>query len=154
MGKAVIILSIGMSLIITMLIISLNRNTTSGLQTAVNSYSYTNSRLISNSGIEIYLEKLREDKSLSGNFLNNSLMNGSYDIYIWGSDTLEIKSVAQFNGVTHTSLAKATREAIKFPDIKSSVYVSASNTDLHLNGNMTISGYDHDINGNFVDSSG
>ena len=154
MGKAVIILAVGMSVIITILIFSLNQNSNRGLQTAVESYSQTKARLVSNSGIEVYLEKLRRDKSLSGNFLNNSLMDGSYNIYIYGSDTISIKSVSYFNGVSHTSIARATRDPISLPPINSSVYVSSNNTNLNLNGNMTISGYNHDINGNFIDSSG
>ena len=154
MGKAIIILAVGMSVIISMLIFSLNKNSDTGLQTAVESYSQTKARLISNSGIEIYLEKLRRDKSLTGNFLNNSLMDGSFDLYIYGSDTISVKSVAHFNGVDHISLARASRTAITLPPINSSVYVSSNNTSLNLNGNMLISGYDHDINGNFIDSSG
>ncbi len=147
MGKAVIILAIGMSVIISMLIFSLNKNTDNGLKTAIDSYSDTNARLIANSGIEIYLEKLRRNKSLTGNFLNNSLMNGSYDVYIWGQDTLKIKSVGHFNGVDHTSLASAVRSQITLPNINSSIYVSSNNLDLKLNGNIDINGYDHDIDG-------
>jgi hypothetical protein len=154
MGKAILILALGMSLLVTILIFSLNKNTNTGLATAVNSYSNTKARLIANSGIEIYLEKLREDKSLTGNFLNNSLMDGTYDMYISGSDTIYVKSVAHYNGVNHISYVKAFRDSIAFPNIKAAVYVSSNNTDLLLNGNMTISGYDHDINGNFIDSSG
>ena len=154
MGKAILILALGMSLLVTMLIFSLNKNTNTGLATAVNSYSNTKARLIANSGIEIYLEKLREDKSLTGNFLNNSLMDGTYDMYITGGDTIYVKSVAHYNGVNHMSYVKASRDSINFPKINAAVYVSSNNTDLLLNGNMTISGYDHDINGNLIDSSG
>jgi hypothetical protein len=75
-------------------------------------------------------------------------MDGSYDIYIYGSDTLKIKSIGYFNGVKHTSLATATRQAINFPSINSAVYVSANNLSLNLNGNVDINGNDHDINGN------
>jgi hypothetical protein len=148
MGKAILILALGMSLLVTMLIFSLNKNTNTGLATAVNSYSNTKARLIANSGIDIYLEKLREDKALTGNFLNNSLMDGTYDLYIYGSDTLYVKSIANYNGVTHTSFATATRQAISFPNINSAVYVSSDSMNLNLNGNMDISGNDHDINGN------
>jgi len=150
MGKAVIILAVGMSVIVSMLIFSLNKNSDTGLQTAVDSYSNTKARLIANSGIEIYLEKLREDKSLTGNFLNNSLMDGSYDIYIYGGDTMKIKSIAHFNGTTHTGLATATRQAITFPDVNAAIYVSSNAISLNLNGNVDINGNDHDINGNLI----
>ena len=151
MGKAIIILVIGMSVIISMLIFNLNKNSGIGLQSTLDSYSETKSRLIANSGIEVYLEKLRRDKALSGNFLNNSLMSGSYDIYIYGPDSLlRIKSIGHFNGATHTSIASAKREKITIPNISSSIYVSSDNLDLNLHGNMDIDGNDHNMDGTLV----
>jgi hypothetical protein len=151
MGKAIIILAVGMSLLITMLIVNLNANTNRGVDSAVDSYNSTSARLIANSGVEIYLEKLRRNKSLKGTFLNNSLMDGNYDMYIYGEDSLlTIKSVSHFNGVNHSSIATAKRDQILFPKINSSVYVSSNNISLNLNGNMDISGNDHDINGGAV----
>jgi len=59
----------------------------------------TQARIIANSGVEIYLEKLRRDKLLKGVFPNNDLMNGTYDINIYGSDTLlTIKIYRTFPG--------------------------------------------------------
>lgn len=151
MGKAVLLIAIGMSLIITVLIINLNANTNNGVDSTVNSYNTTKARLIANSGIEVYLEKIRRDKTLKGNFYNNSLMDGDYDIYIYGNDSLlTIKSVAHFEDASHTSVAYAKRDKITIPDVNSSVYVSSSNISLNLNGNMDINGNDHDINGSLV----
>ncbi|HKI78740.1 MAG TPA: hypothetical protein VKA26_09385 [Ignavibacteriaceae bacterium] len=137
-----------MSVIISLLIVNLNSNSSSGAQTTFNSYNSTRARLIANSGIEIYLEKLRRNKSLKGEYSNNSLMNGSYDINIYGNDSLlTIRSTATFDDAEHTSVATATRDKIGLPNINSSVYVSSNNLSLNLNGNMDISGNDHDING-------
>ena len=66
MGKAIIIIALGMSLIISLLIINLNANSNTGVDVTVDSYNTTKARLIANSGIEIYLEKLRRDKALMG----------------------------------------------------------------------------------------
>ena len=54
MGKLVIILSMGVSIIISILIISLNKNTEIGLQGTINSFVNTQTRLIANSGVVIY----------------------------------------------------------------------------------------------------
>lgn len=151
MGKAVLIVAIGMSLIITLLIVNLNANTNNGMGTTIDSYNSTKARLIANSGIEIYLEKLRRDKSMKGNYLNNSIMDGNYDLYIYGDDSLlTIKSVAHYADANHTSIATAKRDKIGLPNINSSVYVSSNNISLNLNGNMDINGNDHDINGSSV----
>ncbi|MHB8339346.1 MAG: hypothetical protein ACYDEE_18185 [Ignavibacteriaceae bacterium] len=148
MGKAVLIVTLGLSIIIGILIVNLNANSTRGLQTSVDSYSEMQSRLIANSGVEIYLEKLRRDKSLTGNFIGNSLMGGSYDVYISGPDSnLTIKSVGHFNGNDHTCIVTAKRSPISIPNITSSIYVSTADLGLNLSGNMYINGNDHNLDG-------
>jgi hypothetical protein len=148
MGKAILIVVLGFSAITTVMIMNLNANSNKGLETTVEFYKDTQARLIANSGIEIYLEKLRRDKSLTGNFLNNSLMNGEYDNYIWGPDSaLNIKTVARFNGVNHTSVVTARRRPMNVPNVNSSLYISTSSMSLNLNGNVNIDGNDNNMNG-------
>ncbi|MCH8942368.1 MAG: hypothetical protein IIA48_08040 [Bacteroidetes bacterium] len=151
MGKLIIILSMGVSIIISILIISLNKNSEIGLQGTINSFVNTQTRLIANSGVEIYLEKIRRNKTLMGNYLNNTLMNGNYDIYIHGSDSLlTIKSIGHFNGNSHTTIVKAKRDAIIVPDVNSALYVSSNNLNINLHGNIDINGNDHDIDGSEI----
>jgi len=148
MGKGILIIIAGVSIIITLMILSLNSNSEQGLNTTAAYFDEMQARLISNSGIEIYLERLRRNKSLTGSFNNNDLMNGEYNVAIWGPDTaLNIKSVGSFNNVYHTSLIKARRDAIQMPQITSSLYISASNLNLHLSGNINIDGTDHNMDG-------
>ncbi len=64
LGKGAIILVMGAAAILSMLILNLNANATSGVETTVDFYKQTQARLIANSGVEIYLEKLRRDKNL------------------------------------------------------------------------------------------
>ncbi len=148
MGKGILIIIAGISIIITLLIVSLNSNNSQGTKTTAAYFDAMQARLISNSGIEIYLEKLRRNKTLTGTFQNNSLMNGDYNVTIWGPDTaLEIKSVGNFDDVSHTSLIKARRDPVTLPPISASIYISTNNLNLHLSGNMTIDGTDHNIDG-------
>lgn len=147
-GKAILIIVMGAAAILTSLILNLNADSNSEVETTIDFYKQTQARLISNSGVEIYLEKLRRDKTLKGNFLNDNLMGGQYDVYISGTDSqLTIKSIGTFDNVTHTSVVTATRESITMPTIKSSFYVSSDNMNLNLNGNVDIDGNDHYTNG-------
>lgn len=148
MGKQIIILAAGMSILITIVIMALNSNTGQAVDTTANFYKEQQARIIANSGVEIYLEKLRENKSLTGTFLHNNLMNGFYDMYISGPDTaLNIKSVGEFYDKNHTALVTAKRDPIQMPDVNSALYVSANSMNLNLNGNVDINGNDINMDG-------
>ena len=58
MGKSILIITLGVSFIIGFIILKLNTNATYGVETTVNKFDQTHARLIANSGIEIFLEKL------------------------------------------------------------------------------------------------
>lgn len=148
MGKGTLIIVLGISAVLALMVVGINANSNASLDTTLDFYKTTQARLIANSGIEIYLEKLRRNKSLKGNFYNNDFSGGEYDIFITGTDTLmKIKSVARFSGRTHTSLVTAKRTPVTIPNINSAVYVSAQNLSLNLNGNLDIDGRDHFMDG-------
>ena len=148
MGKGILLVVMGISIIIGVLIVNLNANTNRGLDTTIDYYNETQARLISNSGIEVYLEKLRRDKTLTGSFPGNTLMDGTYDITISGPDTLlKIVSVGTYRNATHTSIITASRKIVTLPDINSSIYISSNNLGINLAGNMDINGYDHNLDG-------
>jgi hypothetical protein len=148
MGKGILILVLGLSTLLSIMIVNLNANSSNSLDTTVDFYKNTNARLIANSGIEVYLEKLRRNKNLTGKFLNNSLMHGKYDIGIWGPDTsITITSTAYFLDKTHTSIVTAKRSLMHIPTPKSALYISTPNMNIHLNGNIDINGGDHNMDG-------
>ncbi len=149
LGKGALILVMGAAAILTMLILNLNANATSQVETTADFYKQTQARLISNSGVEIYLEKLRRDKTLKGSFDDNDLLDGKYNILIYGPDSaLVIRSAAEFNEVTHTSVVTAKREPITMPKINSAIYVSSNNLDLKMSGsNVSVDGNDHNTDG-------
>jgi hypothetical protein len=148
MGKSILIITIGLSMIIGLIILKLNANSKEGLSITVHQFDIMQARLIANSGVETYLEKMRRNKSLSGNFTNISLFGGNYDIYISGPDSdLTIRSVGKFDSVSHETIVNAKRSPIALPPIYGSLYVSSSNLSLNFNGNMLIDGNDTNTDG-------
>ncbi len=75
MGRGILITVLGVSVITAFLILKLNANSKQGLKTTVDYYELTQARLIANSGVEVYLEKLRRNKTLSGTFSDIGLMD-------------------------------------------------------------------------------
>ncbi len=148
MGKSILLVTIGLSMIIGFFILKLNANSKEGLSVTVNQFEMTQARLIANSGIETYLEKMRRDKTLSGSFLNKPLFGGTYSIDITGPDSnLAIRSVGRFDGVEHESFVKATRSPVQLPPAYGALYVSSTNLSLNFNGNMEIDGNDTNPDG-------
>ena len=151
MGKGLIIIVLGISVIIAFYTLKLNSNSKENLSTTVDMFEQTQARLISNSGVEIYLEKLKADMSMNGkNYLNNSLMGGSYDISISGPDSnVTITSTATFMGITHTSIVTAQADRLPFFPVPGAMYIAATSvSSVSISGNITVDGNDHDINGN------
>jgi hypothetical protein len=148
MGKSILLITIGLSMIIGFIILKLNANSKEGLSVTVNQFEITQSRLIANSGIETYLEKMRRNKTLTGDFQDIPLFGGSYDIHISGPDSnLTIRSIGKFAGITHESIVNATRSPITLPPVYGSLFVSSANLSLNLNGNMLINGNDTKTDG-------
>jgi hypothetical protein len=148
MGRGIIIIVLGVSLITTFLILKLNANSKEGLKTTVDYYELTQSRIIANSGVEIYLEKLRRDKSLTGSFSNIGLMDGAYDMLISGPDSLiTVSAVGHFGNTNHPTIVTARRRKMQMPNVNSALYISSNNINLNLNGNVDIDGNDHKMDG-------
>jgi len=155
MGKGLLIIVLGMSVIISFFILKLNANSKENLSTTVNMFEQTQARLIANSGVEIYLEKLKADKTMNGNtYLNNSLFGGDYDLTMVGPDSLvRVTSTANFMGVTHTTVVEAQTDKLPVFPIPAAMYIASETVSgAKINGNITISGYDHDINGNILNN--
>jgi hypothetical protein len=154
MGKGLLIVVFGMSVIISYVILQLHANSAENLSTTLNMFEHTQSRLIANSGIEIYLEKLKEDMSMVGNtYSDNSLFNGEYDITISGPDSaLMVTSTSTFMNVPHKSVAVVRADRLPFFPSGGALHVSTeSMSDVMINGNIFIDGNNHDMEGNLLD---
>ena len=151
MGKSILIITLGVSLIIGFIILKLNTNATQGVEATVNKFDKTHARLIANSGIEIYLEKLKNDITmLDHSYPNNNLFNGTYDITINGPDSsVRLISKATFMEVTHTSIADARADRLPFNAGKSAMFLGASTIaglkKNPINGTILIDGHDHNL---------
>ena len=156
MGKSILLITLGISVIISLFILKLNANSKEGLSVSVNMFEQNQARLIANSGVEIYLEKLKADKSLlDKTFTNNSLFGGQYDVSIEGPDTLvKVTSVAQFQDVSHKTIVFAKADKIPFIPGPGAMYLTASTISSFkksgIGGSVLIDGNNHDINGNLL----
>lgn len=157
MGKSILIITLGVSLIISFIILKLNTNSTYGVESTMNKFDQTHARLIANSGIEIFLEKLKFNRSLMNSYSpNNILFDGTYDIWISGPDELvRVKSEATFLGVKHTSIAEALADRIPFHPGPSALYLSSGavaglKNNASIGGSIEINGNNHNINGNLI----
>jgi len=148
MGRALLIIVIGVAALLSILKANMSSNSSQEVDNSVNFFKKNQARLVANSGIEVYLEKLRRDKDLTGHFEDNSLMGGKYDIDISGPDSaLQIVSNSTFYGTTHRSFVLAKRTPVKMPTINSAMYINSTGLNLNLNGNMKIDGNDHNTDG-------
>lgn len=156
MGKSILIIVLGMSVIVGFIMLKLNANSKENLSTTVNMFEQTQARLIANSGVEIYLEKLKHDRSMmNSSFPNNNLFGGNYNINISGPDSLvKVISAATFMGVQHTTIVEAAADKVPFHPGPGAMYLSAGTVaglkKNALGGSMEINGNDHDINGNLI----
>jgi len=148
MGKSLLIIVLGTSAIVGFMVLKLNSNTKESLGATTEMFGKTQARLIANSGVEIFLEKLKSDNSMLGKtFSNNSLFNGKYNVIISGIDSLiTVTSAANFMGHTHTTIVKARADKIGILPLKSGFRVAANVvSNVKINGNITVSGHNHSI---------
>ena len=156
MGKSILLITLGISVIISLFILKLNANSKEGLSVSVNMFEQNQARLIANSGVEVYLEKLKADKSLlDKTFTNNSLFGGEYDVSIDGPDTLvKVTSISQFQDATHKTIVFAKADKIPFIPGPGAMYLTASTISSFkktgIGGSVLIDGNNHDINGNLL----
>ncbi|MBM4176631.1 MAG: hypothetical protein FJ213_10745 [Ignavibacteria bacterium] len=147
MGNSTLIIVLFAVVLIGSVIFGLNSKTSMSVEETTEKFKEVQSRLIANSSLEMYLNKLRRNKSLRGNFTANNLLSGKYDISVTGGDTVRILSYASFLGKNSISRADLIWENITLPTVKSGLSISTTNLDLKLNGNILISGNDTNPDG-------
>ena len=156
MGKSSLIVILGLGMIVSYFILRLNANSKENLSTTLNMFEQTEARLIANTGVEVYLEKLYEDPSLINTTSSSqSLFNGSYVVKLEGTlPNVRVTSTADFQGIEHISVADAYLEPISFPDLPSGLYISANSvTTTKLTGDMEVSGANHTSDGTLTGDS-
>lgn len=150
MGKSSLIIVLGMMGIVSFLVIKLNANSSENVNTTVNMFNQTQARLIANTGVEIYLEKVYADSTLVGTTsTEQDLFGGSYIASVTGTlPNVRVTTTATFQDVQHLSVADAILEPVHFPNLPAGVYISASAVvQAKEVGSMLVSGLDHKVDG-------
>jgi hypothetical protein len=153
MGKSSLIIVLGTMLLVSFLVLKLNGNSKQNLNTTVDMFNQTQSRLIANTGVEVYLEKLYADTNLVGATIpEQDLFGGTYQVNITGAlPTVWVTSRADFQGVIHTSVAEAYLVPLYFPNPPGGIYISTNAVvGAKELGDMNVNGAEHDPNGNLV----
>lgn len=152
MGKSILIITLGVSLIIGFIILKLNTNATYGVESTMNKFDKTHARLIANSAVEIYLEKLFQDETLIGKTFTGNLMNGTYSLTIAGPyNEAKLTSTANFLNVNHTSMVEVKLVKPTPLTVKSALYFatpSLSGVKNLGNGTLRIDGKNYYMNDN------
>ena len=150
MGKSSLLIVFGLTTIIAFLVLKLNSNSKENLSTTVNMFEQTQARLIANTGVEVYLEKLYADTNLiNTTSAEQTLFNGSYFVNLAGTlPNVRVTSTATFQGIQHVSVADAWLQPIHLPPMPGGLYITA---DALVNaseiGDMNVSGLDHNPDG-------
>ena len=156
MGKSILLITLGVSVIISFFILKLNANSKEGVSVSVEMFEKNQARLIANSGVEIYLEKLKADKTLlDKTFTNNSLFGGKYDVTIQGPETsIKVTSVATFLDATHKTIVYAEADKVDFNASPAAMYLAANTIGTFkksgIGGSVLIDGNNHNINGTIL----
>ena len=152
MGKSILIITLGVSLIIGFIILKLNTNATYGVESTMNKFDQTHARLIANTGIEIYLEKLYWNHNLLGTTSSaQDLMGGKYSVKIEGDidDVVKLTSRSTFLDTSHTSMAEAKLVNPDLSGFKGGLYFatpSLSGVKNLGNGTLRIDGKNYYMN--------
>ena len=150
MGKSSLIVVLGFSVIVAFLILKLNANSKENLSTTVNMFEQTQARIIANTGVEIYLEKLYADTTLINTTSSSqNIFDGSYIVNLSGTlPNVRVTSTATFQGTNHISVADALLEPISLPTMPGGFYISSTAVEnAKLTGDMMVNGSNHDTLG-------
>jgi hypothetical protein len=150
MGKSSLLIVLGVSAIIAFFVLKMNGNSKENLSTTVNMFEQTQARLIANTGVEIYLEKLYADTTLINTTSSSqNIFNGSYVVNLSGNlPNVRVTSTSTFQGVNHISVADAFLEPISLPMMPGGFYISATSVEhAKLTGDMRVNGSNHDTSG-------
>lgn len=147
MGNKVLIITLSTFFLLSTLLLSLRKSTNNIENLNVDMFNAVQAQLISNSAIQLTLNKLRFNKNLRGNFENIPLHGGIYNVSVKGNDSVLIKITSKFMNQTSQLEVLAFWDNIIVPPINSGLGISTSNLNLKLQGNIQISGIDKNPDG-------
>lgn len=153
MGKAALLSVLTLIFVLGIVGYSLNRRTTDAVKNYSSYYENDVARNIATSAVEIYILKLKDNPSLSGNFTIPSMLGGSATVDIADKipdddDTLLMTSTGTYGAATVIVKNELYAVTAHIPPILGAVGMS-SNKDatIKITGNALTSGKDVDLDG-------
>ncbi|MCR4416661.1 MAG: hypothetical protein NUV92_02790 [Ignavibacteria bacterium] len=147
MGNKVLIITSATLLLIIFVVLNLRGSSTRITDQVISAFNIEQAKYIANSALNITLNKLRLNKKLRGNFNDNLLLGGSYNVSIKGTDTVLISVNANYMKQKANASVITIWNIITLPKINAAMSISSSNIDISLHGNILISGIDKNSDG-------
>jgi hypothetical protein len=162
LGKLIVIAVLGSFIVFGIVNHNVNSNLNGATDNAVDHYSLTTARNISNSMAEVLFQKIAEDKNfrcpqkIQKNILGGNVSYTVTDVLLDGDSLIKISLES-----TYSSVKKSATIYVKSPapsvsnKVPSGILAAiTANNNIDLNGGLIVDGRDHDINGNVVSGSG
>ncbi len=147
MGNKILIISMASLALMISIVLMMKGESTKISNQFVESFNLTQAQYIANSGLNITLNKLRLNKNLRGNFPNNQLLGGVYDVSISGTDVVKITVNSNYMNKRGNAGVTTIWDNITLPPINFGMGISSSNINISLQGNILISGIDRNPDG-------
>lgn len=156
MGKSVLVILMGFLIIFNITASNINKTGKESEIVLYNNYGKMMAKDIAQSGTNVILSKLvyypfwRGVKSnisfAAGTFTAGAVNDAALGIY-----GIRVYSYSNFNGNLDTVFVRLTYESFRPVEVRAGV---TANTEVEINGTITIDGRDHDEFGNLIPSSG
>ncbi|MCX8056877.1 MAG: hypothetical protein N3F03_04630 [Ignavibacteria bacterium] len=152
MGNKVLIIAFATFFILSSVVLMIRGKTTKVSDMTTDYFNTLQAQYIANSALNIYLNKLRFNKNLRGDFKDISLLGGKYDLSITGTDSVLIRVQSRFMNKKAQASVTTIWDNLTIPPVKSGMSISSSNIDIKFSGNILISGIDRNPDGTFGNS--
>ena len=159
MGKMVIILIAGLTITVGIMTLAITRRSGDAHNSAMATFTTTQSRNIASSAAEYYVRQLKAAPSLRGTFALASILGGSAVVTLsdWsgtGTDSVRLVSVGSYQGMAETSLVCLAGGPGQFP-MEAALEIRVPNLlTFSYSGTLAIDGRDHDLTGAVLPASG
>ena len=157
MGKAAIIMVLGLTIIIGFFNSVIRDRSFEGVANMSGYYSSVTAKNVARSAMENYLKKLYQNRDLRGTFAEqDAYIEGGVDTLTIqadssttsNGDTVKVSVVAHYGGKRSTIEATLLGTTFSIPPVTAAIAFPGPNPDLDLGGSPLIDGSNHDENGN------
>jgi hypothetical protein len=149
MSKMSMVIVLGLTLASIFLSYTINRSNVASVGNMSGYYKFSVARNIAHSAVSVALHELELGNDTSA--FEGSMMGGRYSVgIIFRGDTADMNSRGMFMDTTYTILLRLYRCAKPFPDPPGAVTLSVNRVGFTMQGNPSVDGYDHDINGGLL----